>query len=158
MMLKRYISLLVLIVMTTSCGLAKFSDVARNIEFDQITSIQLKGFTGIEIKAAVANNSSSVVAMESGVVELFEGEKVVATLTQVGRASIDAKSSGEVSTLWKIEGLDAMAMMRLVSKISQSQYEEMSVGYSAELMADQRRKKVSGKRVDIAKILSTFAL
>ncbi len=158
MMLKRYISLLVLIVMTTSCGLAKFSDVARNVEFDQITSIQLKGFTGVEIKAAVANNSSSNIAMEGGVVELFEGEKVVATLIQVGRASIDAKSEGEVSTLWKIEGMDAMAMLRLASKLTQSDYNGMSIGYSAELMADKRSKKVSGKRVDIAKILSTFAL
>lgn len=158
MMIKRYISLLVLIVMTTSCGLAKFSDVARNVELEQITSIQLKGFTGIEIKADVVNNSSSNIAMDGGIVELFEGEKVVATLTQVGRASIDSKCSGEVSTLWKIEGLDAMAMMRLVSRISQSQYEGMSIGYSADLMADKRVKKVSGRRVDIAKILSTFAL
>ncbi|MFR9651578.1 MAG: hypothetical protein SNG35_06115 [Rikenellaceae bacterium] len=158
MMFKRYILLLVLIVMTTSCGLAKFGDVARNVSLEQITSIQLKGFTGIEIKADVANDSSSIVAMESGVIELFEGDKVVATIVQVGRASIDAKSRGEVVTIWKLEGLDAMAMVRLAARISRSEYDDMTIGYSAELMADKRSKKVSGKRVDIAKILSTFAL
>lgn len=144
--------------MTTSCGLAKFSDVARNISFEQVVSIQLKGMTGLEIKAEVANNSSSRVAMESGVVELFDGETLVATLRQVGQAAIASKTQGVVETMWKIENIDAMSLLKLLSRISKSDYGSMSIGYTAELMADQKRKKVTGKRVDIEKILSTFVL
>ncbi len=158
MIIKRFIALVAIIMITTSCGLAKFSDVARNLRFEEISSIQLKGFTGIEIKAAVSNDSSSRISMSDGVVTLYDGDSSIATLTQVGEASIEAESSGEVATIWKIEGIDPMALLRLTSRISRSEYENMSIGYSADLKADNRGKKVSGKRVDIAKILSTFAL
>ncbi len=155
--IKRLVTLLTIIIITTSCGMARFSDVARNLHFEEITSIQLKGFTGIEISAAVVNNSKSSVAMEGGVIELFDNEKSLMTLIQVGVVSMDANSGGVVSSMWRVEGADLMALMGIVSQVGKSNYEGLSIGYSATLTVDEKSKNVSGKRVDVAKILDTFA-
>ncbi len=158
MKIKGLFALVAIMIMTTSCGLAKFSDIARNAQFERITSIQLKGMTGIEVRAEVVNGSNSAIAMESGVVKLFDNDKAIATLTQVGSTSIEAKSSGEVRTIWRIEGIDPMALLTLAARLTRSEYEGLSIGYEAELIADKKRKKVSGKRIDVKEILATFAL
>lgn len=153
---KRLLMVVALIIMTTSCGIAKFRDVARNIQFGEITSVEMKGLTGVQVSAEVGNASSSTVAMEQGVITLYDSDKVVATLRQVGVVESAPDSQGEVRSMWKIEGVEAFALLGLTVRIAQSQYDGMSVAYEAVLKVDDREKKVSGRRVDIEKILSTF--
>ncbi len=156
--LRRIVLLLAIIFATMSCGAAKLANVVKNLDIVKFEKIELKGLTGLQLSAEVNNGSKFEIAMEGGVIELMSGGEIIATLTQVGRIEVLAHSHSTISTLWKIEGVDPVMMLKLAGKIAINDYSGLSANYKATLSSGKTEHTISGKEVNIPNILAIFTL
>lgn len=148
---------MVVMLATTSCGMAKLLRLSNQVDLIRIEKCELKGLTALQLVAEVRNDSKYDIEMESGVIELLSEGQRVATLIQVGVVKSAATSHESIKSLWKISDVDPFTMMMLSSKIANGSLDGLSVNYSATLSADKISHTISGKEVDIKKLLAIFA-
>ncbi len=155
--LHRLALVLALILLGTSCGVAKLARLGNQIELIAVEKIELKGLTGLQIKVEIRNDSQHEVAMNGGVITLFmEGQKV-ATLTQVSEARSLPSTTQSVTSIWKITDVEPLTLLMLSGRLVQRDFSEMTINYSAELSYGKFSRQISGEGVDITKFISIFA-
>lgn len=137
-----------------SCGVSKIED---QLTFGAVESVELKGLTGLKIGLEFKNDSRYNLALNEGVVKLNSDGRQVASLTQIGEAVACKKSRGVVTSLWRISGLNPIAMLTLVTRIQSGDVEDLRVEYSARISANGLSKRISQEEIDIREFVNKFA-
>lgn len=146
--------MLVASVALTSCGL---STIDEKISLGGLESVELKGLTGLQIEVSVDNKSRYTLELDESVVEVLSAGRQVAKLTQVGSAVIHKKSDKTVKSIWRISGINPIAMLTTFSQIKSGKAEEFTVNYSTRVSTKGINKKFSQNDVDLTKFINTFA-
>ncbi len=155
----RQIALTIMIVLlSTSCTLAKFSKFNKQIEVMEVTKVEIKGMSGVQLEVRLRNSTKQQIALDNTQLTIkINGDKV-GNLVQVDKVSSPPSSETLISSLWRIESVDAMTLFALAAKISKRDLSGMSVDFSAELTADDLMLPLSGKDIDISNLMSSLSL
>ncbi len=144
-------------LLTTSCSLTKVAKIATQVKVGEITHVEIKGMTGVEVGIYISNNSPINITMRNASIDLkLKGVKL-AHLVQVGEAVSKRRSTDIVKTVWQLEQVSPLNLLLLAAKISESDLRQMTIDYSAEMAADKTTRTLTGKDVDISKYVDNLS-
>ncbi len=152
--IQRFFAAAIITVLLSSCGLMKIDE---QIAIGGIEELSLKGLSAIELKLKVDNSSRFTIVAKNCNITIYDDNKYIATLEQVGEARTVKKTSDVMTTLWRISGVNPLGMLALTSRISGSNGLGLSLDYSVKVTVNGIGKTISGKRVhlnDMANVLN----
>lgn len=142
------------LVICSSCGVSKIAD---QISVEGLTSLELKGMTGLQIGARVANDSRYNIQMSEAEVTFYHNEKRVVTLTQVGDVVSSAESRAEVMTLWKLSGVNPRSITSLIGQLKVRDIDDITLSYTAQFSVKGLKRRISHENVKLQNFIAIFA-
>lgn len=151
--LRIFLFALLATVALSSCG---FSKLDEQVKFISVESVEMKGLTGLQLEINIANSSRHTVELKEGVVEILSEGRQVAKLTQIGSAVSHKRNTEAVESLWRISGLNPIAMISTLSRLTSGEDKTLRLNYSALLSASGLSTRISEQDVDITNFINTF--
>lgn len=141
----------------TSCHKAAERAI-NNIHFDGIESFQMQGLSGAEVKVHVTNDTGYKLKANTAVFDIFYNDNQTATVTLREPVEIDGHTSASLTTLWKLQVEDPLALIILLRKLNDSQTDNITVSYQIEGRGGPMPIDFSNEKQPLSKFLDTFGV
>lgn len=152
--LRSIVVAIISLVICSSCGVSKIAD---QISVEGLTSLELKGMTGLQIGARVANDSRFNIQMSEAEVTFYHNAKRAVTLTQVGDVVSSGESRSDIVTLWKISGVNPRSISSFIGLLKSRDIDDITISYTAQFSVKGLTRRISHENVKLQNFIAIFA-
>lgn len=132
------------------------SGFARRIGPPTIERIERLGSSGVEISLLIPNRSGKRLTIHEATIYFYYKGTPLATAELRGKALIEKRCDNHLTTRWKVEADDPAALLLLEKRISESNFEALSIDYRAQVQIGAMKKTFSAEQVPLCEILYNF--
>lgn len=158
--MKKLLCILLLTAVALSLGSCRraVEKARRNIRVEAVEKIELQGLTGAEVVLRVRNDTGYKLVLDNARLDIYYGRSRVGDIALREGVEVARRTTGSVSTRWRIRISDPLALYVLAKKIERNDLSEVAVSFSAEGRGGPAPVKISREMVPLSEFLTIFGL
>ena len=152
-----WILLSVVVLPMSSCRRA-VEKARRNMRIEAVEKVERQGLSGAEVVVRVMNNTGYKVVLKQARVDVFYAGNLVTSILLRKPVEVPRRTTGSVSSLWKMRTPDPMALYALKKKLRQGEAARVGVSFSVEGRGGPSPVKISEQMMPLSEFLNIFGL
>lgn len=130
----------------------------RNIRIEAVEKAERQGLSGAEIVLHVRNDTGYKLKLKKASLEVYYAEGLVTKVALRKEVEVPRRTTGSVTTLWRIRTSDPMALHVMTKKIREDDISKISVSFAVEGRGGPAPVKISQQMMPLSEFLNIFGL
>lgn len=130
----------------------------RNIRIEAVEKAERQGLSGAEIVLRVRNDTGYKLKLKKASLEVYYAEGLVTKVALRKEVEVPRRTTGSVTTLWRIRTSDPMALHVMTKKIREDDISKIGVSFAVEGRGGPAPVKISQQMMPLSEFLNIFGL
>lgn len=130
----------------------------RNIRIEAVEKAERQGLSGAEIVLRVRNDTGHKLKLKKASLEVYYAEGLVTKVALRKEVEVPRRTTGSVTTLWRIRTSDPMALHVMTKKIREDDISKIGVSFAVEGRGGPAPVKISQQMMPLSEFLNIFGL
>lgn len=130
----------------------------RNIRIEAVEKAERQGLSGAEIVLRVRNDTGYKLKLKKASLEVYYAEGLVTKVALRKEVEVPRRTTGSVTTLWRIRTSDPMALHVTTKKIREDDISKIGVSFAVEGRGGPAPVKISQQMMPLSEFLNIFGL
>ncbi|WP_418991792.1 hypothetical protein [Alistipes sp.] len=153
-----YIAILSAVALSMGSCRRAVEKARRNIRIEAVEKIERQGLTGAEIVVRVKNDTGYKLVLDQATLDIFYGRSRVGDVALRGAVEVGRRTTGSVSTRWRLRISDPLALYALSKKIGERDFSQVFVSFKIEGRGGPAPIKISQEKVPLSEFLNIFGV
>lgn len=130
----------------------------RNIRIEAVEKAERQGLSGAEIVLRIRNDTGHKLKLKKASLEVYYAEGLVTKVALRKEVEVPRRTTGSVTTLWRIRTSDPMALHVMTKKIREDDISKIGVSFAVEGRGGPAPVKISQQMMPLSEFLNIFGL